>query len=61
MTLFISQLDSKGKPKPNKTRCKKCYKIFTTQEGFNVHKAVHRVGPDSYHIKGEYVKSRRYA
>ena len=61
MTLFISQLLENGKPKPDKTRCKKCFRVFRTEKGFNVHKAIHRDKTvTSYHQKGDLFKSKKH-
>jgi len=61
MTIFISQLTSRGKIRPHKTRCKKCYKVFKTQEGFNIHKAIHRDKTvTSYHNKKDLYKSKKW-
>ena len=61
MTLFMKLLDENGKPKPEKLRCKKCHKVYRTEKGFNVHKAVHRDKTvTSYHQKGDLYKSRKW-
>jgi len=61
MTLFMSQLLENGKPKPDKTRCKKCFRVFRSEKGFNVHKAVHRDKTvTSYHDKENLYKSRKH-
>ena len=62
MTLFMSKLNQQGKPKPQKFRCKTCYRVFKTEIGFNVHKAVHRdKTTTSYHTKDGLYKSGKHA
>jgi len=60
MTLFISQLNEHGRPKNENLVCRKCGRKFKFESGFNKHKSIHRVGPDSYHDKDNLYKSGKW-
>jgi len=61
MIYFMNNLNSEGRPLlDKKIFCKKCGFTSKTEQGIRVHMAVHRVGPDSYHQKGDLYKSKRW-
>ena len=61
MILFISDLNEDGKPIPVNVKCNVCHRMFKSEKGYNIHKAIHRDGiTTSYHDKENLYKSGKH-